>query len=173
VKSDVTNPDQLDFESRILKLEKIPWETALNFLQDDDFKVSTEEEYQKVVQSFAKKHWIAPFFVWQDPEGKIWCMDGKRRDTILRRIKQAGGATVDSKFIRIQIPELLDALFIQADSKSEAAEYVLAYSSTYGKITYEGFHSFLDKFSINYDNIRGEVNFPDFSTKKPCKIQGF
>jgi DNA modification methylase len=149
-------------QNKIIKCELIEWKN-LKFLQDDDFKVSTEEEYAKVSASLLNKHFIAPFYVWQDEAGIIHCLDGKRRDTVLREIDKAGGITYKGQFHPCAIPTELPALFIHASSKEEAAGYVLAYSSTYGTITQDGLHNFLDKFSLDIKELAFEVNFPDFS----------
>lgn len=151
-------------ENRIKKLENIVWQ-KLVFLQDDNFKISTEEEYNKVAASLLNKHFIAPFYVWES-EDTLYCLDGKRRETILKRIAQEGGVTCQGTFHAFAIPEELPALFIQADTMQEAASYVLAYSSTYGTITNEGLHDFLQKFDLDYFQQSHEINLPDFSEQR-------
>lgn len=149
-------------ESRIDKLALVEWQ-KMKFIQSDEFKISTEEEYAKVSQSLLNNNFISPFYVWQDEQGDIWCMDGKRRETVLSRIKKEGGIKVDGVLRELEIPNELPALFIQAPSKEAAAKLVLQYSSSFGTITQEGLYGFLNEYNISYDDIKFEINLAEFS----------
>lgn len=167
-----TNKEQTpateELRSRILGLEMIDWK-AMEFIQSDNFKVSTDEQYQKVVSSLVNNQFVAPFYVWQDKAGKHWCVDGKRRDTVLRRIEEEGGAEVynvdtgQNQFYEISIPAELPALIIEADSQEEAAKLVLLYSSGYGEVTQQGLAEFIEQYDLNFPELKFDINLPEFS----------
>ena len=82
-----TSQANQELRSRIIGLEMIPWK-ELSFIQSDSFKTSTDEQYQKVASSLVSNQFVAPFYAWRDEagDGQLWCVDGKRRDTVLRQI---------------------------------------------------------------------------------------
>lgn len=164
-----TNQNQTsELRSRIIGLEMIDWQT-MDFIQNDNFKVSSKEQYKKVVSSLVNNQFVAPFYVWQDKAGKYWCVDGKRRDTVLRQIQNEGGATIhdpatgEEKFVQITIPAELPALVIEAESKEEAAKLVLLYSSGYGEVTQEGLAKFIKDYDLNFPELKFEISLPEFS----------
>jgi len=160
------NQEQL--RSRIIGLEMIRWK-EMEFIQSDSFKTSTDEQYQKVASSLINNQFVAPFYTWQDENEQLWCVDGKRRDTVLRQIDADGGAKIkdsetgQEEFYEITIPEELPALLIDAESKEAAAKLVLLFSSTYGEVSQEGLAEFIQQYDLNFPELKFEINLPEFS----------
>lgn len=162
--------NQEELHSRILGLEMVKW-GDMSFIQNDSFKISTEEQYQKVAYSLIKNQFVSPFYVWRDEKngGKLWCVDGKRRDTVLRRIEIDGGVKIldpdtgQESLHTISIPAELPALLIDAASKEEAAKLVLLFSSTYGEVSQEGLAEFISQYDLHFPELKFQINLPDFS----------
>ena len=165
-----TSQANQELRSRIIGLEMIHWKT-LSFIQSDSFKTSTDEQYQKVASSLINNQFVAPFYVWRDESGggQLWCVDGKRRDTVLRQIDAEGGARIKNpdsgqeEFYAITIPEELPALLIDAESKETAAKLVLLFSSSYGEVSQEGLAEFIQQYDLNFPDLKFEINLPEFS----------
>jgi len=157
-----------ELRSRIIGLEMIQWK-EMEFIQSDSFKTSSEEQYQKVASSLINNQFVAPFYAWRDENKQLWCVDGKRRDTVLRQIDSDGGANIrdpetdQEKFYAITIPEELPALLIDAESKEAAAKLVLLFSSTYGEVSQEGLSEFIQQYDLNFPSLKFEINLPEFS----------
>jgi len=157
-----------ELRSRILGLEMIHWK-EMKFIQSDSFKTSTDDQYQKVAASLINNQFVAPFYVWKGKEDELWCVNGKRRDTVLRRIEADGGATLrdpetgQEHFQAISIPEELPALIIDAVSKEAAAKLVLLFSSSYGEVSQEGLAEFIAQYDLSFPSLKFEINLPEFS----------
>jgi DNA modification methylase len=149
-------------KSRIKKLDQVNW-SKMKFIQDDTFKISSDEEYEKVARSILNNDWVAPFYVWEDEDGTVWCLDGKRRETVLSKIKEEGGVKVDGEFKSFEVPDELPALYIDAPDKKSASKLVLQYSSQFGTITREGLFNFLQAYDLDFNDIRLEISLPEFS----------
>ncbi|HAS41158.1 MAG TPA: site-specific DNA-methyltransferase [Microscillaceae bacterium] len=163
-----TSQTNQELRSRIIGLEMIRWK-EMEFIQSDSFKTSTDEQYQKVASSLVSNQFVAPFYAWRDENKQLWCVDGKRRDTVLRQIDAEGGARIkdpdsgQEEFCAITIPEELPALLIDAESKEAAAKLVLLFSSTYGEVSQEGLAEFIKQYDLNFPSLKFEINLPEFS----------
>jgi len=141
-------------KSRVLKLQKIKWQ-ELTFLQDENFKEWIDGGDQKLLQSILKYQFIDPFKVWEH-DGKLYCLDGKHRVLDLTKVKASG----------VEVPDELDATFIDCRDRSEAAELVLVYSSAYAKVTQQGLFDFVEKFNLDIPDLKGIIAIPDFSIER-------
>ena len=156
-----TSTTNQELRSRIIGLEMMRWK-EMEFIQSDSFKTSTNEQYQKVASSLIKNQFVAPFYAWRDEEGLLWCVDGKRRDTVLRQIDAEGGANIrdpetgQEQFYTISIPEELPTLLIDAESKESAAKLVLLFSSTYGEVSQEGLAEFIAQYDLSFPELKFE-----------------
>ncbi|WP_448529159.1 DNA modification methylase [Raineya sp.] len=137
--------------SRILKTEKIEWQKA-QWLQKN-LKELSDEKFEKLKESLKKYFFVMPFMVWQDQEGIIWILDGHHRQKVLNEMINSG----------INIPEYLDAVFIDCKNKKEAAELVLVYTSQYAKMTQQGLNDFLQNFNLDLLELKIAVDIPEFS----------
>ncbi|MBL0235025.1 MAG: site-specific DNA-methyltransferase [Chitinophagaceae bacterium] len=149
--SATTQEAPASISSRILKAKKIKWED-LQFIQQEDFKEWIDTGDLKLVQSLLKYNFIDPFKVWEN-KGVIYCLDGYHRCADLKKIKESG----------VNVPELLDATFIDCESIEDAAELVLVYSSIYAKITQVGFDSFIKNYELNLSELKETISIPEFS----------
>lgn len=141
-------------QSRVLKTQKINWKN-LEFIQDEDFKEWINDGDKKLLQSILKYQFIDPFKVWEN-DGVIYCLDGKHRWLDLHKVLESG----------IEVPELLDATFVDCADINEAAELVLVYSSAYARITQQGLYNYIEKFNLSFPDLKDIVQLPDFSTPR-------
>lgn len=143
-------------QSRVLKTEPVSWR-SFQFIQQEEFKDLPEISRQRLRASILANDFTQPFYVWQDPEsGVIFCLDGKHRCRMLEELSGEG----------YDIPDQLPGTFIFCKDKSEAAKLVLIYSSIYAKITQQGLFDFLQMYELGYDELRDQVDLPDFSVDR-------
>lgn len=136
--------------SRVLKTELIDWQ-ELQFIQQDNFKEWINNGSEKLIESILKYQFIDPFKVWHH-NGVNYCLDGKHRFLDLQKVIQSGRV----------VPDQLPATFINCKNIKEAAELVLVYSSAYAKITQEGLLDFVNKFDLDFPDLQGLLNIPEF-----------
>lgn len=138
--------------SRVIKTENVNWQ-EFKFIQQENFKDFEPEAAHKLKASILGNNFTQPFYVWEDPEGTIFCLDGKHRTKMLEELIKEGH----------NIPYLLPATFMQCDSKKDAARLVTIYSSIYAKISQQGLFDFLKEYEIDFSSIKGEIDLPEFS----------
>lgn len=139
---------ETNLSSRIIKTQDVEWK-KLVFLQQDDFKIFSPIEKEKLRSSIVKNHFVQPFYVWQN-KNSLYCLDGKHRNLMLKELEQEG----------VSIPEILPATFIQCKDKSEAAKMVLLYSSQYAHTTPEGFQNFMEQYNLDEQLLKMEISIP-------------
>jgi DNA modification methylase len=125
----------------------------LAFLQAETFKNLNDESKAKLKASVISNDFSQPFYVWQDCDGTIYCLDGKHRSLILEELIADG----------VEVPEELPATFMRCSGRKDAAELVLQYSSIYARITQQGLFDFLEAFELDFDQARQKIDLPDFS----------
>lgn len=139
-------------ESRVLKMDMVNWR-AMDFIQHEQFKEWSEADKHKLKASILSENFIEPFNVWEDENGKIWCLDGKHRNIMLEELVEEG----------FNIPYQLPANFIKCKDKKEAAKLVLLYSSSYAKVTRNGFAEFMENYDLEFADLKEQMNLEDFS----------
>lgn len=142
-------------KSRVLKSENIEWR-SLQFLQSDSLKNFDDEARKRLTNSILENQFSQPFYVWQSPDGVLYCLDGKHRTIVLEEMIQMG----------FQIPSILPAVFIDCENKKEAARLTIVYSSIYAKITNQGLFDFLSEYELRFDEIKDQIDLPDFSEER-------
>lgn len=145
-------PEAPIISNRILKLELVNWH-ELAFVQQDDFKELDAQERHALKSSLLKNQFADPFKVWEDPEGKIYCLDGKHRSMVLNELVAEG----------VQVPYQLPAVFFDCANKQEAAKLVLVFSSYYARIRQEGLKTFLGEYELDWSQLKQGLNLPEFS----------
>ena len=121
----------------------------LNELQGD-LKERTPEAMQKLRKSILKHGFIAPFFIWENPEtASLQLLDGHSRLHVLTEMKEEG-------YSMPQFP----VIFIDADSLSDAKAKLLAISSQYGKFTQDGVEGFLSGFDFDHVELFATIDIP-------------
>jgi DNA modification methylase len=139
-------------KSRVLKTEMINWRD-LKFIQNDNFKDLPDEAKHKLKASIVSNNFTQPFYVWEDFEGTLWCLDGKHRTILLEELIKEG----------MEVPYQLPGTFIHCDNKKEASKLVLIYSSMYAKITLEGLFDFMKFNELVFEELKDQVQLPEFS----------
>lgn len=144
---------------KILQIKDIPWREA-KWFQNEALKEMSEQQLEKLKNSFKKNDFIAPFFVWQEND-TIHILDGHHRQKALLELEKDG----------YHIPDLLPAVFVDCKDRKQASELVLVYSSHYANITKEGLEEFAKIHDIDLTEM-SELNFEgidslDFSTELP------
>ena len=146
-------PDMLT--SRILKTADIKWKDV-KFLQQDDFKELSEIDKSKLKKSLLANRFIQPFFVWQDADNTMYCLDGRHRYLVLAELETEG----------VTVPELLPGMFVECETKKEASKLVLVFSSIYAKITQQGLADFVSLYDLDLPNMMDQITLPEFSIEQ-------
>lgn len=137
--------------SRIIKTAPVKWKD-LKFIQQEGFKDFSPESREKLRKSILNNNFIQPFYVWEDIDGIIYCLDGFHRILDLLSMEDDG----------IVVPAELPATFISCKDKQEAAKLVLLYSSVYAQVNEIGFQSFIENYELNMEDLAFEINLPEF-----------
>ena len=112
----------------------------------NDLKFTDLENLEKLKRSLLKFGFTTPFFVWATTNGRknktLYLLDGHQRKTALNELREDG--TV--------LPDKFPIVEIDAKSKQDAKEKLLAIVSQYGKLNYKT--SFFDnsKFDDDFDS---------------------
>jgi len=126
----------------------------LDFFEDfqGNLKELSTTHLEKLKNNIINNGFIAPIFVW---EGHNFILDGHQRLAAIRSLIDEG----------YTMSEGLPFVTIQADSKKEAAKYVLAYNSQFGLVTHDGLEEFSKEFDLDLGEMSTELNlnFPDLS----------
>lgn len=152
-------------KSRIIKTAPVKWRELL-FLQADTFKELPQAAKARLKLSVINNDFSQPFYVWEDTN--LFCLDGKHRVDVLKEI--AAGDIEDIRhllpdgFVLPAVPDELPATFMYCENKQEAAALVLQYSSVYAKITEAGLLDFVESFDLDWDNLQGQLDLPNFDS---------
>lgn len=143
-----------EIKSRILKSKPVEWK-KFEFLQTESFKELSKEAYQKIKESILRNGFAESFKVWQNGR-KLYCLDGYHRCKVLSDLEREG----------VRVPAKFHADFLACKNQKEAAKLVLIYSSIYAHITDEGLYEFQHTFDLNFEEIKFEIDLPDFDLDK-------
>lgn len=99
----------------------LPLEEILDF--QGDLKRLSKENAHRLEQSILAHGFSAPVFVWVDPDGRSYALDGHQRCRVLRRMRDEDG---------YEIPPL-PVDYIEAESEREARAKLLSITSQYGE----------------------------------------
>jgi DNA modification methylase len=113
-------------------------------------KLSTEN-YKKLKESFLKRGFNTPIFVWKDND---FILDGHARVMALRDMMREGYSLEKNGIETTKVPYIE----IVAKDKKEAAELVLQFSSKYNEITEEGLKDFIKDFNLEISDIKMSLN---------------
>jgi hypothetical protein len=120
-----------------------------------DLKGLSEKSYSKLKQQILDEGFIAPFFVW-DHEGELNLLDGTQRKLTLLKMREEG----------VEVPDRFPIVMVEADSYKQACKRILALSSQYGKMSYDGLKGFMERAEISFSEVEEEFEFDaiDFQT---------
>ena len=115
-----------------------------------NLKEMSKSNAEKLKKSILKYGWIAPIFVWN----KDYILDGHGRLLILGELFKIG----------YQIDNL-PIVDIEAKTKKEAAEILLAINSKYQNITEEGLYQFVNEMELDLTDIK-DFELPDIDMER-------
>src|SRR3972149_6788372 len=118
-----------------------------------DLKEMTEANAEKLKASILKYGWVAPVFVW----GSDYILDGHGRLLVLGEFLKEGYTIGD-----------LPVVDIEAQTKKEAAEILLAINSKYQTITDDGLYQFMHEMDLNLEDLSifelPDIDFKEFES---------
>src|SRR3972149_3235450 len=130
----------------------LPYDRLKTF--QGDLKEMTEANAEKLKASILKYGWVAPVFVW----GGDYTLDGHGRLLVLGQLLEEGYAIED-----------LPVVDIEAQTKKEAAEILLAINSKYQTITDDGLYQFMHEMDLNLEDLSifelPDIDFKDFEAE--------
>ncbi|MBI5886139.1 MAG: hypothetical protein HZB85_06105, partial [Deltaproteobacteria bacterium] len=115
-----------------------------------DLKEMSEGNAGKLKASILKYGWVAPVFVWNKNE----ILDGHGRLLVLGELLKEGFTIGD-----------LSIVDIEAQTKKEAAEILLAINSKYQTITDEGLYQFMNEMDLGIEDL-AIFELPDIDFKE-------
>ncbi|MBI5588075.1 MAG: DNA modification methylase [Deltaproteobacteria bacterium] len=117
-------------------------------------KEMSEANAGKLKASILKYGWVAPVFVWNKNE----ILDGHGRLLVLGELLKEGYAI-----------DALPVVDIEAQTKKEAAEILLAINSKYQTITDEGLYQFMNEMDLKIDDLSifelPDIDFKEFEAE--------
>lgn len=138
-------------KNKVICMKMINWQ-QLQWLKPENYKLSTEEDLDKLKKSLRKNHFIDPFKIWHDEKNEqFWILDGHRKQKAIKELLNDG----------IDVPDMLPACFIECKTKKQAARLVFVYDSIYGRVNKEGLTDYLNLFEIDYGEIEDYTNIPE------------
>ena len=134
---------------RVVKQTAVNWRN-LEWFQGD-LKQSTREEINALKQGILQRGFVDAFRVWRDPSSsKTWILDGHRRKMALAELESEG----------VQIPDRVPALWLDCRDEAEAAEFVLVYSSTFGKVGEDQLVEFVKEKGVEVKRAAAGISLP-------------
>src|SRR3989304_6287600 len=115
-----------------------------------NLKEMSKESAGKLRASILKHGWVAPVFVWD----KDFILDGHGRLLVLAELLKEGYTIKD-----------LPVCDIEATTKKEAAQILLAINSKYQTITDDGLYEFMAAMELDMGDLE-EIDLPDIDFEK-------
>lgn len=125
----------------------VPYDKLKHF--QGDLKELSREDFKALKSRILKHGWIAPVFVWNGNQ----IIDGHGRLLVLGELLKEG-------YTIGEIP----VADIEAKSKKEAAQILLAVNSHYQKITGEGLYHFMSDMELDTSDLEG-LSLPDIDVE--------
>lgn len=125
----------------------------LTYFQDD-LKVLSDENYEKLKANFIENGFSEPISVWEDNE-KFYILNGHQRYTTLTRMLNKEQYSIEGDEIPVSI--------VKASSLERAKKKVLALTSEYGVITQESMSAFIRDAKIDSEYLKNIVNIPSIN----------
>lgn len=120
-----------------------------------ELKTLSDNSFKRLRQSILNRGFSFPIFLWNDG-GNSYLIDGHQRALTLKKMRDEEG---------YEIPKL-PVVYIDAGSRREAADKVLAATSNYGEITPDGLYQFMNNFEIKMPDLETQFQFPEISIKQ-------
>lgn len=121
--------------------ERLPLAALSEF--QGELKKLTKRNRERLEKQMIERGFAAPFFVWQQPEGKNYILDGHQRLRVLKSLKKQGWA----------LPKLFPVIYVEAESEEAARRLLLGYVSAFGEATDEGLYNFMEEAGFNLTDL--------------------
>jgi hypothetical protein len=135
-----------EIKNLILRQEMLEWRKLKPF-QPKNLKVLTKSNYERLRESLRKNNFIAGFHVWEDA-GEYWILDGHHRKYALEDFAKDGYV----------LPEKLPCSIVDVQSKQQAIEFLLTYSSEYAHPDPLGISEFVHLNGLDFENLNTFVD---------------
>lgn len=132
----------------IKEVIKLKWRDLQPF-QPDDLKVMTADEFQKLQNNIEYNDFDTVPYVWYG-EGEYWLLDGHHRKYALEAMVSKG----------FDVPEELYCAVIDVNTRKEANEKLLDYSSNHAKIDEQGFLEFCHVNGLDLNTMSNRLSLP-------------
>jgi ParB-like chromosome segregation protein Spo0J len=143
--------------NKIIKTELVEWK-RLKLFQPKELKTISKLQLNKLKESLKKNGFKAPFYVWQENEDNLWCLDGHTRIPILKLLEEEGH----------NVPSELPANFVDCKNKKEAKKAILIYNSRYADINKNEMFDFVSDLDLKELDL--EIDIPKFNFLKEKDI---
>jgi hypothetical protein len=113
-----------------------------------DLKKLDKKNFDKLYQQIIDEGFISPFFVWKNGD-KFFLLDGHQRYNVIKEMTKKP----------VILPHVWPIVEIQASNYKQACKRILALSSQYGTMTKEGLKEFIEKATIEQEELFEEYQF--------------
>jgi hypothetical protein len=114
-----------------------------------------KEEYDKFKKQIEELGFSEPISVWQH-KGKNYILNGHQRVFTLKGMRSED----------YLVPNKIPCNIVQANDWKQAKKKVLALTSQYGRMTNDGLYEFLSDANLGFDEIMGEMRFPEINLEE-------
>lgn len=115
-----------------------------------NLKTLSEAEYKKLKASIEKYGFSFPMFIWKNGD-KHFILDGHQRLHVIQKMLKEGWVIEGGK---------IPVDFIEAKTKKEAKEKILAVISQYGKLDMESLYEFIKIENLEFSELKTTMEFP-------------
>lgn len=136
------------------RLERVPLVDLQDF--QGNLKQMSDESSRRMREAILRHGYSFPTAIWH---GRRLILDGHQRTKILRALVDDGYQLVD---VDGMPTDSVPVVQVVAETESEAREKLLAAVSQYGQIDTDGMVEFLQVGMLEWPNVKGWVDFPDF-----------
>ena len=107
-----------------------------------DLKILTEDNFNKLKNSFIKYGFTSPIFIWlKDDQANI--LDGHQRIRTLKRLRDVEGWNIPN----------LPVVHIEAKNESEAKRKILQFCSDFGTMDSQGLYEFISTVGMDVSEL--------------------
>ena len=126
----------------------LPWKDLVDF--QGTLKILSQTNFEKLKNSILKLGFSFPVFVWKY-RNKYHVIDGHQRLKVLEALENEG----------YSVPETVPVVEVEARTKKEAKQKLLAVLSQFGEVTVPGLEDFLSDLEVDLSSLQEMVSLPD------------
>jgi len=126
----------------------LPWKDLVDF--QGTLKILSQTNFEKLKNSILKLGFSFPVFVWKY-RNKYHVIDGHQRLKVLEALENEG----------YSVPGTVPVVEVEARTKKEAKQKLLAVLSQFGEVTVPGLEDFLSDLEVDLSSLQEMVSLPD------------